>query len=277
MFRRPLGVVLAGGGAHGAWQAGCLTALTEAGIEFDRVLGVSVGSLSGVAYAIGELERAVNFWRDIDTLRVMRFEPRLSPFSLFSDVPIREALRYVGTEDEARARVRCEFTVVSLCRDDDRYHYARFTPNGAAGWDGPIADKLAASCAIPMVFPPVRVEVAGQLRTLVDGGARAREWVTWNSMAGCRDVIVLQMSRPEEIGGFHPIKRLRGDPLGHDLDQAVHGLLKLADAPRVFRYYPSARLGYSQFSFRGADCAPAVERGAADGRAFLSASERFLV
>src|SRR5579862_6814468 len=136
MFRQPLGLVLAGGGAQGAWQAGALNELVGAGLAFHRVLGISVGSLSGAAYFLGEIDRAMSFWRDVDTLRVMRFAPRLAPISLFSDPPLRDALRYAADEDRARRVGRCELVVVSLCKDDGRYHYARFTPGGAQGWDG---------------------------------------------------------------------------------------------------------------------------------------------
>lgn len=277
MFRRPLGLVLGGGGAHGAWQAGCLQTLVDAGLSFDRVLGISVGSLTGVAYAIGQLQRALDFWRDIDAFNVMRLEPRLAPFSLFSDAAIRDALKHVGTEEEAKARVRCEFTAVTLCRDTGLHHYARFTPQGSSGWDGPIADKIRASCAVPYVFPPVRLPLEGRVRTFVDGGAVSGKWATWDHLAGCKDVLVIQLFRPEEVGGVQLFKRLRGDPLGRDCEHAVRSLKELPDPPRVFRFYPSSRLSYSQFSFRRTDTIPAIERGLGDGKSLLSFAQAFQV
>ena len=49
--RGKLGLVLAGGGARGAYQVGVLRALADAGFEPDVVAGTSVGSLNGVLVA----------------------------------------------------------------------------------------------------------------------------------------------------------------------------------------------------------------------------------
>lgn len=275
-FRRPLGLVLAGGGAHGAWQAGAVHAFAEAGLVFDRILGVSIGSLSGAAYAFGELGQALAFWRDIDRLRLMRLAPRLRPLSLFSDAPLWAALAYVDDDERLRSRAVCDLTVVTVCKDDGSIHYARFSPEGRNGWDGPAVAKLIASCSVPIVFPPQRLTVGGVERLYVDGSAQSREWISYGEMAGCADVLVLHMIRPEEFGGWHPLKRLRGDPLGADILRAMGGLKAMPGAPRVWRLYPSSRLDYHGFDFRAACCAPAVERGIADAESFLSDPEPFL-
>jgi predicted acylesterase/phospholipase RssA len=47
------GLVLAGGGAKGAYQFGCLKAFRERQIEFDYVSGTSVGALNAVLAATG--------------------------------------------------------------------------------------------------------------------------------------------------------------------------------------------------------------------------------
>lgn len=276
-FRTSLGVVFSGGGAHGAWQAGVSSAFAEAGLSFERIQGVSIGSISGVAYALGETGKAVEFWSDIDRLRIMRFAPRLSPFSLFSGRPLWDALTYIKDEELSRSKLRCELTVVALCREDNRYHYARFTPEGKAGWDGPLVGKLVASCSVPRVFPPVRLPIDGRERTLVDGAVIGGEAPSFKAVAGCSDVIVVQLVRPEDIGGFQPLKRLRGDPLGWDLVRATEDLKRSPGAPRVFRLYPSAPLRYGSFTFRSRECSAAVEHGLRDGRAFLDAPDRFLV
>ncbi|MBI4347362.1 MAG: patatin-like phospholipase family protein [Elusimicrobia bacterium] len=268
LFSRPLGLILVGGGSHGAWQLGAVAALAEAGLSFDRVIGTSIGSITGAAYVLDEIPQALKFWRGVSDLRLMRFSPRLSPFSLFSDEPLWETLSYIK-EETAKSRTRCEFTVVALCKDDGRHHYARFTPNGAAGWDGPLVGKLIASCAIPKVFPPVRLTVDGVERQYIDGGAIGREWPSYEAMAGCSDVLLLHMFRPEEVRGLQWVKRLRRDPLGRDVESALAGLLARERPPRVWRLVPSRRLGYSGFWFRTEDCAPAIDLGYEDARAFL--------
>ncbi len=50
---RALGIVLSGGGARAFAHFGVLEELREAGLQFDRVAGVSLGSLVGAAMAAG--------------------------------------------------------------------------------------------------------------------------------------------------------------------------------------------------------------------------------
>ena len=275
-FRGPLGVVFSGGGSHGAWQAGVSKAFAEAGLKFAKVQGSSIGSISGVAYALGEVEKAIEFWSDIDSLKIMRFAPKLRPFSLFDGRPLYDALWYIKDEDATRAKLQCELTVVALCRDDNRYHYARFTPEGKTGWDGPLVGKLVASCSVPNVFPPVRLQIDGKERTLVDGAVLGAEMPSYKAVFGCADVIVVSLVRPEDIGGFQPLKRLRGDPLGRDLVQAAEGLRRSPGSPRVFTLFPSEPIPYGAFTFRSRECAAAVAHGLRDGRAFLGSAESYL-
>lgn len=51
MTRPKVGLVLSGGGAKGAYQAGVLRALAETGIEVDVVSGASIGALNGAMVA----------------------------------------------------------------------------------------------------------------------------------------------------------------------------------------------------------------------------------
>jgi predicted acylesterase/phospholipase RssA len=59
------GLVLAGGGAKGAYSFGCLKAFKEHGIEFDAVAGTSVGALNAVVWASGKLSEGEKLWRNI--------------------------------------------------------------------------------------------------------------------------------------------------------------------------------------------------------------------
>lgn len=270
-----MGIVFSGGGAHGAWQAGVSKAFAEAGIRPAKIQGISIGAISGTAYALGEVEKAVEFWSDIDALNIMRFSPSFSPFSLFSGRPLWDALWYIQDEDVSKRKMKCELTVVALCREDERYHYARFSPEGKAGWDGPLVGKLVASCSVPRVFPPVRLPIDGKDRTLVDGAVLGKENPSYKALFGCADVIIVQLVRPEDIGGFQPLKRLRGDPLGKDLVMAAEELRRSPGQPRVYNFYPSAPLNYGAFTFRSRECAGAVAHGLRDGRAFLAAPDRF--
>ena len=59
------GLVLSGGGAKGAYEAGCIKALKELGYEFDIVTGTSIGALNGLLVAQHDYDKLYHLW---DTL-----------------------------------------------------------------------------------------------------------------------------------------------------------------------------------------------------------------
>ena len=69
--QKRLGLVLEGGGARGAYQAGVLKALFEAGFKFDGVAGTSVGALNGVMVAQNRFEDSIKIWNEIDFANVL--------------------------------------------------------------------------------------------------------------------------------------------------------------------------------------------------------------
>src|SRR5215470_12610598 len=72
-------IVLQGGGALGAYQAGVYQALHEAGLEPDRVAGVSIGSINSAIIAGNpperRLERLREFWETITARKVWHYTP----------------------------------------------------------------------------------------------------------------------------------------------------------------------------------------------------------
>lgn len=71
-----LALVLEGGGARGAYQAGVLKALFEAGYKFDGVAGTSVGALNGVMVAQNKFEDSIKIWEEIDFANVLDINNR---------------------------------------------------------------------------------------------------------------------------------------------------------------------------------------------------------
>lgn len=67
------GLVLAGGGARGAYQIGAWRALKKLGIEFDIISGTSVGALNGGLILQDDLEAAEIMWSHIDTGKILTF------------------------------------------------------------------------------------------------------------------------------------------------------------------------------------------------------------
>jgi predicted acylesterase/phospholipase RssA len=58
-------LVLADGGAKGAYQFGCLEVFRDYAVKFDAVSGTSVGALNGVTWATNQFELGRKLWRDL--------------------------------------------------------------------------------------------------------------------------------------------------------------------------------------------------------------------
>ncbi|WP_314065092.1 patatin-like phospholipase family protein [uncultured Vagococcus sp.] len=86
-WQKPLyyktGLVLAGGGARGAYQIGAWRALKELGIEFELIAGTSVGALNGGLILQDDLASAEKMWSQIDTGKILTF-PGMSLDKRFS-------------------------------------------------------------------------------------------------------------------------------------------------------------------------------------------------
>jgi NTE family protein len=225
-------LVLGGGGITGiAWELGLLTGLRDLGADLsgaDLVIGTSAGAYVGALLATGvDLDRAVDETRRIEIELSPRIDPGLlaEGFALLTDTSL--------TRREIRARLGGLARSAPL--GDDRAHVARFaatlpehtwparprlvvtavdTGTGAlAAWDAdarvPLPAAVAASCALPGVFPPVRVGDGHYM----DGGVRS---VTNTDLAaGAGAVVVIaptagmfRASPAEELEALGPARGL---------------------------------------------------------------------
>lgn len=64
---KKLGLVLEGGGVKGAYQVGALMAIRELGIEFDGVVGTSIGAVNGALLLAGGYSHLFDVWNNINT------------------------------------------------------------------------------------------------------------------------------------------------------------------------------------------------------------------
>ncbi len=62
-----LGLVLEGGGVKGAYQVGAMLAIRELGVDFDGVVGTSIGAINGALYLEGGYDKMLEVWRQIKT------------------------------------------------------------------------------------------------------------------------------------------------------------------------------------------------------------------
>ncbi|SNS12642.1 Patatin-like phospholipase [Geodermatophilus pulveris] len=164
-------VVLGGGAAMGAFQAGGLLALLEAGVPVDALHGSSVGAVNAAFLAVRpDRERAAELarlWGDPLMARVLRpgwparargLARSLRPGgALLDDRPLRRVVtRHVPVPDLAGLAV--PVTVTTTCLDCGSAHRHD---------SGDVADTLAASCALPGLF---RTVVLPDGHRHVDGG-----------------------------------------------------------------------------------------------------------
>jgi NTE family protein len=154
---RAPGVVLSGGGARALAHVGVLDELQRSGLRFDRVGGVSLGSLVAAAVAAGfgidgiyrTCERGF-----VETNPTDDFVP--PAYSLIRGAKTRRLLREAfGARRIEELPLRFFSLSCDLVAREPVLHTT-----------GPVVDAVYSSLAIPGVFPPV----AGDGRLLVDGG-----------------------------------------------------------------------------------------------------------
>src|SRR5437588_5081461 len=172
-------LVLQGGGALGAYQAGVYEALHESGVEPDWVIGTSIGAINGALIAGNTAEdrigRLHEFWKRVEQTApfavasiFMRgiapfFSPRsfvfggvhaqvgLDAASYYSTAPLRETLaELVSLECLNAKRTRLTVGAVNVRSGNMRYFDSR---------DAALSlDHVMASGALPPAFPAVRID-----------------------------------------------------------------------------------------------------------------------
>lgn len=196
------GVVFSGGGALGAWEVGCLRAITRHHNGLPAVMsGASAGALNAAALASGmTLDELADVWKDLRPKAVFRPRPKhrswfgLAVVAVIAAIRkcslsggIREALGSVdslldSTPLEATLRgylqprwqvfqsfpVQLVIATTDLKTKNSHYFYkSEKVLEQLSAWE-PLANlevlvkALLASAAVPVAFPPVGL--------LVDGG-----------------------------------------------------------------------------------------------------------
>ncbi len=279
-FQKPLGLALSGGGALGSWQAGALSALEKKfALSFDSIVCFSAGALNGAAFALGLIDVAIERWKNAGRKKILQFSPRLSPLSIFSNQPIFDNADYALDEEKSKKILRSKLTVLSLSKDRQKRVERIFEPNGR--WDGPLLPWLVASSSIPVIFPPVRLSHQGQEGLFIDAGVSSPKPMSFKSLSGCKDVIVLEMIRPDEAardpkGFLRKMDHQNRLEVRGFIDEGVRSLQELSPAPRIFRLYPSRTLEFGMLEFLSPLVPEAIELGQKDAEAFIKNPDQFL-
>ena len=105
-------LVLGGGGARGAYEAGVWQAMTELGMEINIVTGTSVGSINGAMVCQGDLELTLRMWKELETHMIFDVPEGSQPFDYAKEIVLnkgagstrlRELLEEYVDEDRIRS------------------------------------------------------------------------------------------------------------------------------------------------------------------------------
>jgi NTE family protein len=160
-------LVLSGGGLKGLAHIGVFRALEECGLVPDLVVGSSMGSLIGAAWACGMTTEEM-------TARALRVERRHVFRVAHTDMALRRMLSpAVYRREPLETLIR---SIVGSCTFRDLRHRLlvstvdlgsgrQFVWGGSATETAPLVDVVFASCALPGIFPPHEIDG----RRYVDG------------------------------------------------------------------------------------------------------------
>lgn len=271
-----IAVVLSGGGAKGAFQAGVLCALHDEGIHPELVVGTSVGALNAAGLSHLGLLGMVSTWRGIKGIKdVFRDRWWKLPFNgsgRYSMAPLRKTVERISAQPRHPGGPEAVACYVDL-KTTAVHHVSNATATPAE-----FATAVLASASIPFYMEPVD-------GYLVDGGVRevapvryALERMGWQGhliVITCqpldkdRAADPFDESWPRALSmGLRALDVRDHETLLNDLSAAVrecggtddHGSLK------VTVYSPTEYL-YSTFDFRPAQLAWALEEGWDVGKA----------
>lgn len=149
------GISLSGGGARGIAHLGILKALDEAGIKISMVSGTSSGAIVGLFYCSGYAPDSImEIIKETNLLKYMR--PAISMAGLLKLENIIPVFReYLRNDTFEALNIPLVVAATNVRRGQTSYFH-----------EGPLIKTVLASCAVPVVFEPVKLN--GE--SYIDGG-----------------------------------------------------------------------------------------------------------
>lgn len=182
--------VFAGGASYGAVQVGMLRALCAHGVRPDLVAGSSVGAINGAFYAgmpsAQGIERLETLWRDLRRQDVfpIALSGLLGAFTNSNHLFEPSGLRRLLTAHLPYAQLEDSAIPVHVMATD------LLTGSPVRLSTGPAVAAILASCAIPALYPPVRIDG----RKLIDGAIACNTPIRAAIELGATRVIILPTS-----------------------------------------------------------------------------------
>lgn len=150
-----IGIVLSGGGIRGIAHLGVLQALTEAGIQFDRISGTSAGAIVGALFAQGHQPNEI-FQIFLKTRLSKFFRPAFGAFGLLSLDHTRSLfMEYLPHDSFSSLKIPLVISATNFSEGKLVYFSS-----------GKLIQAILASSSIPGIFKPIMID--GKM--FVDGG-----------------------------------------------------------------------------------------------------------
>jgi NTE family protein len=224
--------VLSGGASLGAIQVGMLEALYRRGVAPDLIVGTSAGAFNGAFIAsrppIVETARELGeIWRG------------LHRGDVFPTNPVTGFLGFIGVRDHLvpdtglRRLIRRHIAIE--CLEQTRIPLHVVATDVVSGWEvrlseGPLADAVMASAAIPGVLPAV----PWNGRILMDGGVANNAPISHAVELGAETIYVLPTGIPCELddaprGALPMLLYASGLLVGRRLADDINGIAKGID------------------------------------------------
>ena len=224
-------LVLGGGGARGFAHIGVLKALESSNLDFDFVVGTSVGAFVGACYAAGMSVKKMLEVADRINLKEIH-----NGFWLVPNNPNRIGnvlTRYLGEQNIQDLKKK--FVAVATDIKVGRQHIMEY---------GDLATAISASCCVPVAFRPV---VRDGFH-LVDGGLLNNIPADVAKMMGSKAVVSVDIN-PTRGGGTSSLKTfevLKATLSIISANSSITGLINsdIVVEPDLAEFRPTSKDGY---------------------------------
>lgn len=157
-MNKNVALVLGAGGARGLAHIGAIEALEQRGYTITSIAGCSMGSLIAGMYAAGELQKAKEWFLQVDEELIWR----MADVNIFSgnslvkgERIIQELQKVVPDQNIENLNIPCAIVAADMINTEEVIFRT-----------GSLFQAIRASISIPLFFQPVQMEQ----RLLIDGG-----------------------------------------------------------------------------------------------------------
>lgn len=209
--KKKTALVLGGGGARGAYEAGVWQAIRELNIRLDCVFGTSVGALTGAIIVQDDFELCVDVWRELESEKVFALDVHRSDkkkdYVEIAGMPSNEAAAYLRELAKGGAAPTGLEEMLAKYVDEGTLRSAGME-YGLTTFDltnlkplhlnlsdiphGKLCDYIVASCSVVPAIKPKEIDGA----QYIDGGYHDSVPVSMALAAGATDIIAVNLKAP---------------------------------------------------------------------------------